>query len=149
SALQDMPLYARVPQPVRPAFAGAGHHIIAEVKFASPSEGQIHVTQTAPDVARGYAAAGARMLAVLTEPVYFKGSADTLRAVRAACPDMLLLRKDFIADTYQLHEARASGADAALLIMAMTGPDKTAALLDDARALGLTPLVEVHDAAEL
>ncbi len=149
SALKDMPLYARMPAPVMPAFQTAGYHVIAEVKFASPSEGDIRATHDPQGVAAGYLAAGARMLSVLTEPRYFKGSLDYLAAIRAAAPDALLLRKDFICDAYQLHEARAYGADAILLIVAMTDDALTKDLLQTALSLGLTPLVEVHDADEL
>lgn len=149
SALKDTPLYARTPAPVIPAFQTAGYHVIAEVKFASPSEGDIRTAHDPVDVAAGYLAADARMLSVLTEPRYFKGSLDYLAAIRAAAPDALLLRKDFICDAYQLHEARAYGADAILLIVAMTADALTKELLQTAISLGLTPLVEVHDADEL
>lgn len=150
NTLQDMPLYARQPQAVQPAFLQAGYHIIAEVKFASPSEGTIYPDAPAPvDIAADYLSAGARMLSVLTEPLYFKGDLEYLAAIRAAQPDALLLRKDFINDIYQLHEARAHGADAVLLIVAMTGADLTRDLFQAAHELGLSVLVEVHDAEEL
>lgn len=147
--LKSMPLYDRTPTPVIPAFQTAGYHVIAEVKFASPSEGDIRAQHDPVDVACGYLASGARMLSVLTEPRYFKGSLDYLSAIRGAAPDALLLRKDFICDAYQLHEARAYGADAILLIVAMTDDAQTKDLLQTALGLGLTPLVEVHDADEL
>lgn len=150
SALQEMPLYTRKPQAVQPVFMQAGYNIIAEVKFASPSEGNIHPDASRPvKIATGYLAQGAKMLSVLTEPLYFKGDLDYLSAIRAAQPDALLLRKDFINDIYQLHEARAYGADAVLLIVAMTGADLTRDLFQAATALGLSVLVEVHDAEEL
>ena len=150
SALQSMPLYTRTPGAVQPAFREVGYNIIAEVKFASPSEGNIHPDPPRPvDIATAYLAMGAKMLSVLTEPLYFKGDLDYLAAIRAAQPDALLLRKDFINDIYQLHEARAYGADAVLLIVAMTGADLTRDLYQAATALGLSVLVEVHDADEL
>ncbi|HRJ66602.1 MAG TPA: indole-3-glycerol phosphate synthase TrpC [Alphaproteobacteria bacterium] len=149
SALRDAPFYARTPAPVIPAFAAPGWHVIAEVKFASPSEGDIRMPPEPAPVAQGYLQAGARMLSVLTEPRYFKGSLDYLAAIRAGAPDALLLRKDFICDAYQLHEARAHGADAVLLIVAMTDDALTQDLLQQAAALGLTALVEVHDADEM
>ncbi|MDP2206194.1 MAG: indole-3-glycerol phosphate synthase TrpC [Alphaproteobacteria bacterium] len=149
AALKDMPLYTRTPAPVMPAFAQDGWHVIAEVKFASPSEGDIRMPAVPVEVAQGYLAAGARMLSVLTEPRYFKGSLEYLSAIRAAAPDALLLRKDFICDAYQLHEARAHGADAVLLIVAMTEDVLTKDLLQTAQSLGLTALVEVHDAHEM
>ncbi len=148
--LEQSSLYARAPRAVLPAFLSPGFHIIAEVKFASPSEGDIHPHAPQPEkIAGAYLAADARMLSVLTEPLYFKGGLDYLSTIRAAHPDALLLRKDFINDDYQLHEARAHGADAVLLIVAMTGLEKTRGLYQAARDLQLTVLMEVHDAAEL
>ncbi|MBI1216766.1 MAG: indole-3-glycerol-phosphate synthase TrpC [Alphaproteobacteria bacterium] len=149
AALKDSGFYHRTPHEVIPAFQKDDYNIIAEVKFASPSEGEIHAARAPEKIAAGYLEAGATMLSVLTEPQYFKGSLDYLSAIRKAQPDALLLRKDFIIDPYQLLEARAAGADAVLLIVAMTGSPLTADLHDEALALGLTPLVEVHDAAEL
>jgi len=149
SALRDMPFYARTPAPVLPAFRQDGWHVIAEVKFASPSEGDIRMPPTPVAIARDYLDAGARLLSVLTEPRYFKGSLDYLSAIRAAAPDALLLRKDFICSPYQLYEARAHGADAVLLIVAMTEDALTKDLLQTAQDLGLTALVEVHDADEM
>ncbi len=149
SALEAMPLYARKPRPVVPAFQQPGYNIIAEVKFASPSEGTIVEDRQPLQVAAGYLAAGATMLSVLTEPLYFKGELDYLAGIRTAHPEALLLRKDFMVDTYQLHEARAYGADAILIIVAMTDAAVTKDLYDGALALGLTPLVEVHDADEM
>lgn len=149
AALRETALYARTPAPVLPAFHAPGWHVIAEVKFASPSEGDIHQPPAPVEIAQGYLAAGARMLSVLTEPRYFKGSLEYLSAIRAAAPEALLLRKDFICDAYQLHEARAHGADAVLLIVAMTDDALTAELLHTAESLGLSALVEVHDADEM
>ena len=99
-------------------------------------------------IARGYAAAGAAAISVLTEPTFFDGALEHLEAVRAAV-DTPLLRKDFIVSEYQLLEARAAGADAALLIVARAdagGAEQLAALRE---TLGLDTLVEVHDADEL
>lgn len=149
AALKDAPLYARLPAPVMPSFAAEGCHVIAEVKFASPSEGDIRPTHDPVPVATGYLQAGARMLSILTEPRYFKGSLSYLSDIRAASPNALLLRKDFICDAYQLHEARAHGADAVLLIVAMTDDALTQDLLQTAEGLGLTALTEVHDADEM
>ena len=150
AALQDMPLYHRPPGKVQPSFLQDGYNIIAEVKFASPSEGNIYPDAPQPvDIAGGYLAAGATMLSVLTEPLYFKGSLDYLTRIRSAHGGALLLRKDFINDVYQLHEARAHGADAVLLIVAMTGKELTHDLYHAAHALGLDVLMEVHDAEEL
>ncbi len=148
--LQDMPLYQRAPTKVQYAFLQDSYNIIAEVKFASPSEGDIYPAAPQPvTIAGEYLAAGATMLSILTEPLYFKGSLEYLAAIRSAHEDARLLRKDFINDVYQLHEARAYGADAVLLIVAMTGKDLTHDLYHAAHALGLDVLMEVHDAEEL
>src|SRR4051812_31251869 len=122
SRLAPLPPRNHQPQPVLPAFAGRAPAIIAEVKFASPSAGVIHPLPPDPAaVAQSYLRNGAPMLSVLTEPEFFKGSLDYLQQIRTACPDALLLRKDFVIDPWQLEEAAAYGADAALLIMALTG----------------------------
>lgn len=152
--LRDGAYFARTCHDCLSAFKKSGTHIIAEVKFASPSEGVIY-TDAAPSeslatqIGESYLAAGARMLSVLTEPAYFKGSLSYLRALREKTPEALLLRKEFMVDSYQLTEAKAYGADAILLIVAMTEPSLTKDLYQQAQDLGLTPLVEVHDEKEL
>jgi indole-3-glycerol phosphate synthase len=147
--LEERNLFQRMPHKVKPAFMQDDYNIIAEIKFASPSEGDIHSGNDPVKIAGGYLDAGARMLSVLTEPLYFKGELAYLESVRKARPEALLLRKDFMTDPYQLLEARAHGADAILLIVAMTEHALTKDLFNQAQALGLTPLVEVHDEAEL
>lgn len=123
-------------------------NVIAECKRRSPAKG-ILVRDYRPEViARGYADGGAAAVSVLTEPTCFDGCLEHLAAVRGAV-DVPLLRKDFIIDVYQLHEARAFGADAVLLIAAAVGQPELVALLRDAEALGLAALVEVHDRDEL
>lgn len=154
AALPERELRARAaeaPEP-RPFEAGLSPRggpvrIIAEVKRASPSAGGIDPGLDAPAQARRYAAGGAAAISVLTDGPGFGGSLDDLRAVRAAV-DVPLLRKDFVLDRYQLLEARAAGADAALLIVAALEPDALLRLLDDCAELGLAALVEVHDLAE-
>lgn len=148
SELERAPLFARQPGNVPAAFRRDDFNIIAEVKFASPSMGNI-ATGDPVRVADGYLRSGAAMLSVLTEPQFFGGKLDYLRQIREKNPHALLLRKDFMVDEYQLYEAKANGADAILLIMAMTAPDVTKNLFEAARGLGLAALVEVHDAAEL
>jgi len=148
-ALRDMPQFQRLPRDVRPAFRRPGYNVIAEVKFASPSEGEIRPAGDPVAIAQGYLAAGAAMLSVLTEPQYFKGSLDYLAAIRAAAPEALLLRKDFMVNPYQMLEARAAGADAILLIVAMTPFPQLRELYAAARELNLAPLVEVHGPEEL
>ena len=120
--------------------------IIAEVKRASPSKGDILPGLDPTAVARDYAAAGAAAISVLTDR-HFKGSLDDLRAVRAAV-DLPLLRKDFIFDPYQLYEARAAGADCVLLIAAMLQEGELRSLASLARELRMAALIEVHDATE-
>jgi indole-3-glycerol phosphate synthase len=146
SALRDREFFHRQPRDAKKAFPEQDRNIIAEIKFASPSEGEIRGREDAAVIAQGYLGAGARMLSVLTEPLYFGGGLENLSKVRAAHPDALLLRKDFIVDAYQLAEARAYGADAALLIAALPGLEE---LLRAARELGVSALVEVHDEKEL
>jgi indole-3-glycerol phosphate synthase len=123
-------------------------NVIAECKRRSPSRGVIRVEYDVVAIARGYASAGASAISVLTEPTFFDGALDHLRAVRDAVATPLL-RKDFIVSDYQLLEARANGADAVLLIVAALSPQSLRALSARAAALGLDALVEVHDAAEL
>jgi indole-3-glycerol phosphate synthase len=123
-------------------------NLIAECKRRSPSRGVIRADYDAVAVARGYAAAGAAAISVLTEPTFFDGSLHDLEAVCAAV-DVPVLRKDFIVAEYQLLEARAAGADAVLLIAAALSPRDLGSLAGRATALGLDALVEVHDADEL
>jgi indole-3-glycerol phosphate synthase len=99
------------------------------------------------EIARGYQRAGAAAISVLTEPSFFDGALDHLQAVRDAVT-IPLLRKDFIVDEYQLLEAAASGADAALLIVAALDDRALVRLSAAASDLGLTALVEVHSAGE-
>ena len=99
-------------------------------------------------IARAYAGAGAAAISVLTEPTFFDGALDHLRAVREAV-DLPILRKDFLVSEYQLLEAKAAGADAVLLIVAALRPVELKVLHDHALGLGLDVLVEVHDAGEL
>ncbi|TAL38757.1 MAG: indole-3-glycerol-phosphate synthase [Alphaproteobacteria bacterium] len=149
SVLEKEPFFSRKTGDVKKAFLQDDYNIIAEIKFASPSEGSIHPPGNPVPVASGYLDAGARMLSILTEPQYFKGDLEYLKAVRQARPEALLLRKDFMVDPYQMHEAKAYGADAILLIVAMTDEALTRDLFQAARALKLTPLVEVHAEDEL
>ncbi|MCK5658872.1 MAG: indole-3-glycerol-phosphate synthase, partial [Alphaproteobacteria bacterium] len=147
--LEEKDLFHRTPHKVKPAFTREDYNIIAEIKFASPSKGDIHSNHNPVQIAGSYLEAGASMLSILTETIYFKGELSYLESVRRARPEALLLRKDFIVDPYQLLEAKAYGADAVLLIVAMTGSELTKDLFNQAKELGLTPLVEVHDDAEL
>jgi len=143
AALSDVDL----PLDPMPHFRGAGSSVIAEVKRRSPSKGDLAAIPDPADLARRYAAGGAAAISVLTEERRFGGSLADLHSVRAAV-DVPLLRKDFIIEPYQLLEARAAGADLALLIVAALDDDLLRSLHDEARDLGLTVLVEVHDEAE-
>jgi indole-3-glycerol phosphate synthase len=130
-----------------PHLRAPGSSVIAEVKRRSPSKGDLADITDPADLAQQYAAGGAAAISVLTEQRRFGGSLDDLRAVRAAV-DTPVLRKDFIVTSYQLVEARAAGADLALLIVAALDDDTLRRLHDEAHELGLTVLVEVHDEAE-
>jgi indole-3-glycerol phosphate synthase len=123
-------------------------NVIAECKRRSPSSGVLRAEYDPAAIARGYAEAGAAAVSVLTEPTFFDGALEHLKAVRAAV-DVPVLRKDFVVSEYQLLEARAAGADAVLLIAAALRPVELKLLHDHAAGLGLGVLVEVHDATEL
>ena len=122
--------------------------VIAECKRRSPSRGVIRADYEPATIAAGYAAAGAAAISVLTEPAFFDGALDHLRAVRGSV-DIPLLQKDFIVSEYQLIEGRAAGADAALLIAAGIDDAMLRRLSAEAAALGLAVLAEVHDRIEL
>ena len=130
-----------------PHFRAPGSSVISEVKRRSPSKGDLATITDPAALARQYADGGAAAISVLTEQRRFGGSLEDLQAVRAAV-DVPILRKDFIVEPYQLLEARAAGADLALLIVAALDRDTLTALHDQARELGLTVLVEVHDEDE-
>ncbi|QIK76273.1 indole-3-glycerol phosphate synthase TrpC [Nocardioides piscis] len=135
------------PRDPMPAFRGPGSSVIAEVKRKSPSKGDLAEITDPAGLASAYQRGGAAAISVLTEQRRFNGSLDDLRAVRAAV-ETPILRKDFIVTSYQLVEARAAGADMALLIVAALDDDDLRRLHDEARELGLTVLVEVHDEPE-
>ncbi|GAB5601915.1 indole-3-glycerol phosphate synthase TrpC [Thermus sp. FJN-A] len=148
-ALEVAPYPLPEPPPV-PSFKEAlllpGLSVIAEVKKQSPSEGAIREVDPA-EAARAYGRGGARAISVLTEPHHFGGSLLDLKRVRKAVA-LPLLRKDFVVDPFMLEEARAFGASAALLIVALLG-ELTGVYLEAARRLGLEALVEVHTEREL
>src|SRR5437899_4130221 len=122
--------------------------VIAEVKRRSPSAGAIHESLDPVAHARAYAAGGAVGISVLTEPAFFGGSLDDLRAVAAAVP-LPVVRKDFLLEELQVVEARAAGAAAVLVIVRILEPRRVRSLVRAAQDLGLSALVEVHTAGEL
>lgn len=148
SDLEGFPYYGRVINPIRLPEAGKPG-IIAEFKRQSPSRGPLNPDAIPADVARGYQAAGVSVMSVLTDRKFFGGSFRDLSTVREACPELPLLRKDFMIDPYQLHEASAYGADMILLIAAILEKNQVAELAAEASSLGLHVLLEVHDAYEL
>jgi indole-3-glycerol phosphate synthase len=125
-----------------------GVALIAEVKRASPSAGDIAADADPVLQATAYDVAGAAAISVLTEPSHFRGSLDDLRAVRAAVQHPVL-RKDFLVHPLQLLEARAAGADSVLLIAAALPGEDLAAMIGEARGLGMEPLVETHTDEDL
>jgi indole-3-glycerol phosphate synthase len=132
----------------RGALDGPGVALIAECKERSPSGGLLQRPYDPVALARRYAAGGAAAISVLTEPEFFGGSLDHLRAVRAAT-ELPILCKDFILDPVQVTGARAAGADAVLLIVAILGDEELGSLRSLAIGLGMQPVVEIHNEAEL
>lgn len=125
-----------------------GVNLIAEIKKKSPSAGLIRADFDPVDLARVYHSVGADALSVLTDRIYFEGYLGFIAQVKEDVP-IPVLRKDFIIDEYQLYEARAAGADAILLIGEVLPPARLADLLELAYELGLTSLIEVHEAETL
>ncbi|KAL4062781.1 indole-3-glycerol phosphate synthase-domain-containing protein [Scleroderma yunnanense] len=127
--------------------------LMAEIKRASPSKGDIALSANAALQARTYALSGASVISVLTEPTWFKGSLLDMRLARQAIDNVpqrpAVLRKDFILDEYQIAEARLHGADTVLLIVAMLTPERLKELYAYSLSLGMEPLVEVNNAREM
>jgi anthranilate synthase/indole-3-glycerol phosphate synthase/phosphoribosylanthranilate isomerase len=127
--------------------------LMAEIKRGSPSKGIFALDIDAPSQARKYALAGASVISVLTEPEWFKGSIEDLRAVRQVLNGMpnrpAVLRKEFIFEEYQILEARLAGADTVLLIVKMLEVDVLERLYKYSLSLGMEPLVEVQNAEEM
>ena len=131
----------------RAALRAPGVGVIAEVKRSSPSAGRLNDIPDPAWLAAEYEAGGARVISVLTEERRFNGSLGDLDAVRAAV-DVPVLCKDFVVSSYQVHEARAHGADLVLLIVAALEQNALLGLLERVESLGMTALVEVHTEAE-
>jgi indole-3-glycerol phosphate synthase len=145
--LRERASVAPVAPPLRAALAAPGVAVIAEIKRASPSRGELRPDLNAPEQARAYLDGGAAAVSVLTEPDRFKGTLLDLADVAAI--GVPALRKDFVVDPYQVWEARAAGAAGILLIVAALDEPTLALLHAEARAAGLDALVEVHDASEV
>jgi indole-3-glycerol phosphate synthase len=137
--LPALDAHARLAQP--------GVSVIAEVKRSSPSAGELAAIGDPADLARRYESGGAAAISVLTEQRRFNGSLDDLDVVRGAV-DIPVLRKDFVVSSYQIWEARAHGADVVLLIVAALDQNTLVGLLERTESLGMSALVEVHDAEE-
>ncbi len=132
------------------ALAAPGLSVIAELKKASPSKGLISpdFENIFVDKAIAYEAGGAAAISCLTEPKFFLGSDEYLKAARKAV-QIPILRKDFTVDEYQIYEAKCIGADAVLLICAILSKQQLGEYLAQAHELGLSALVEAHDADEV
>jgi indole-3-glycerol phosphate synthase len=135
-------------RPFHEALARPVTSLIAEHKRRSPSAGEIREGASVTEIVRAYERGGAAALSILTEERHFGGSLADLTEARAAS-ELPILRKDFTVDPYQLVEARAVGADAVLLVVGSLESDALASLYQEARALDLDALVEVHDGNEL
>ena len=148
--LDEVKAAAQAARPALDALAALrapGVGVIAEVKRRSPSKGDLADIADPAELARQYAAGGARVISVLTERRRFGGSHADLTAVKAVV-DVPVLCKDFIVTSYQVHEARAHGADVVLLIVAALEQNVLVGLLERVESLGMTALVEVHTEAE-
>jgi indole-3-glycerol phosphate synthase len=141
--------------PRGPSSGGKRIQLVAEIKKATPSKGRLVGTLEHRTLARGFTNGGAAAISILTESKYFQGSIDFVSDIRASLDGSYpggrpaLLRKDFIFDPYQVHEARAYGADALLLIVSIATDDELAELNDLAHKLGLETLVEVASEEEV
>jgi len=147
-ALKEKAAAAPPPRDAMAALRADGVSVIAEVKRSSPSKGALAAIADPAALARDYEAGGAKVISVLTERRRFGGSLDDLAQVRANV-DVPVLRKDFIVTSYQLWEARAYGADLALLIVAALDQEALVSLVERAESIGLVPLVEVHTEEEV
>lgn len=147
-ALRERARAMPIPPDFGAAFKGDGLHVIAELKKASPSEGVIREDFEPVELAKGLVQAGAAALSVLCEPHRFLGSDAYLAEVHSEV-SIPLLYKDFITTPYQILRACACGASACLLIAAVLNDEDLAALLNFTRRIGMSALVETHDAEEI
>jgi indole-3-glycerol phosphate synthase len=135
-------------RPFSEALVGPGVSLIAEFKRCSPSSGEIRAGADLAEIVPAYERGGAAALSILTEEHQFGGTLDDVSRAREQC-SLPILRKDFTVDTYQLYEAAASGADAVLLVVAALDDAGLGGLHEEARALDLDCVVEVHDENDL
>lgn len=148
--LRQMPGYSRKCNSLKDSLLKPGSSgIIAEFKQKSPSKGVINSDVKAEIVTKAYTEAGAAGLSVLTDFEYFGGTMEDLVKARQANPDIPILRKDFIIDSYQIEEAKTFGADVILLIAACLEKKQAETLAEKARNLGMEVLMEIHDGKEL
>lgn len=139
---------AEPPRGFRDALRRPGMSLISEIKRKSPSRGIMAASANPVELAAVYEAAGARAISVLTDEKYFQGTLDDLSNVRQSVT-IPCLRKDFVIDEYQIHEARAHGADAVLLIVRILSDTQLRDYLALAHTLGMDALVETHEASEI
>lgn len=143
------PLYKRVPLKVNDYFSDTSPNIIAEFKRKSPSKGVLNSAVLPIPIVDSYKKAGASAVSILTDRDFFGGSFQDLERSKIQVADIPLLRKDFMIDPYQIHEAKAYGADIILLIAAVLGADEIAAMATLAVSMGLTVFLEVHNEEEI
>lgn len=146
--LEKMPCYQRTCHSLRDRLKNSDTGIIAEFKRRSPSHPELHPDARVTPIVEAYRDAGACGISVLTDTDFFGGGREDLTAARERL-QLPLLRKDFIIDSYQIHQAKAIGADVILLIAAMLSREQIAAFSATAKALGLEVLLEVHCEEEL
>ncbi|CAN5216194.1 indole-3-glycerol phosphate synthase TrpC [soil metagenome] len=146
--LKALPDYSKPSGSFKNALINSSIGIIAEFKRKSPSKGWLNENADVLNITKGYDAFGAVAVSVLTDHFFFGGSLDDLQVVsqQVSCP---VLRKDFMVDSYQLHEAKAYGADVILLIAAALSPEKVKELSEEAYEIGLEVLLEIHNESEL
>lgn len=135
-------------KPFNEALVRPGLSVIAEHKRRSPSAGEIRAGSTVTEIVQAYERGGAAALSILTDPFHFGGSLDDLDEARNAT-GLPILSKNFHIDQYQLYESAAHGADAVLIVVASVGPKRLRALYEEAHALDLDALIEVHNEEEL
>ncbi len=148
--LEQYPMYSRKCNSLKANLLKEGSSgIIAEFKQKSPSKGEINFRAKVEEVTKGYVEAGVAGLSVLTDYEYFGGDLDNLAKARETNPNIPVLRKDFMIDSYQIAEAKAYGADVILLIAACLEKGQAELLARKAKELGMEVLMEIHDAGEL